>query len=281
MNAHWQGYSRLQIGDGGKPCVQVAGWLEWGVAPGALFAPDNGSGSSLHCVMPAEQQKESGDASDEAEDDSEDPVRLRYDVRRQRLSVRIDASLMSPSRGYVPPSRLDDGIPAVWLDYQVKAAQNNGAMFAGVERRTTLFGTFNLGANAGPWRIRSSHIYSRYTDGKPEWEHIDAYAQRDIARWRGRLRVGEGYTDNLLFDSMPYTAMPLVVHGKVWKYAFDVGAFHFTPYRRKKAQTLGSGLIHLRRRVEETCGDCRTATTNESHYTNGAFAAQEDLYCEI
>ncbi len=47
---------------------------------------------------------------------------------------------------------------------------------------------------------------------------------------------------------------------------------------RKKARTAGSGLIHLRRRVEETCGDCRTATTNEAHYTNGASTSQENSH---
>ncbi len=210
VNTHWRGYSWLRLRDDGKPCAQIADWLEWGIAPGAQFAPDNGSGSSLYCVMPAKRQNAPGDTPASAgENKDEAPARLRYDARRHRLAVRIDSSLMNPAQGYVPPSRLDDGIPALWLDYQVNAAQNNGAMYADVERRTTLYGTFNLGANAGPWRIRSSHLYSRNTIGKPEWEHIDAYAQRDIARWHGRLRLGEGYTDDLLFDSMPFTGAQL------------------------------------------------------------------------
>ncbi|KAB0648589.1 hypothetical protein F7R13_30340 [Burkholderia territorii] len=50
---------------------------------------------------------------------------------------------------------------------------------------------------------------------------------------------------------------------------------------RKKARTAGSGLIHLRRRVEETCGGCRSATTNEAHYTNELTVSQENLHCEI
>ncbi|QDS25364.1 hypothetical protein FPQ37_03435 [Burkholderia contaminans] len=50
---------------------------------------------------------------------------------------------------------------------------------------------------------------------------------------------------------------------------------------RKKARTAGSGLIHHRRRVEETFGGCRSATTNEAHYTNASPAAQENLHYEI
>lgn len=50
---------------------------------------------------------------------------------------------------------------------------------------------------------------------------------------------------------------------------------------RKKARTAGSGLIHLRRRVEETCGGCRSATTNEAHYTNAPPTSQENLHYEI
>lgn len=50
---------------------------------------------------------------------------------------------------------------------------------------------------------------------------------------------------------------------------------------RKKARTAGSGLIHLRRRVEETFGGCRSATTNEAHYTNAPPTSQENLHYEI
>ncbi|WP_205170697.1 hypothetical protein, partial [Burkholderia sp. LMG 13014] len=50
---------------------------------------------------------------------------------------------------------------------------------------------------------------------------------------------------------------------------------------RKKARTAGSGLIHHRRRVEETFGGCRSATTNEAHYTNALPTSQENLHYEI
>ncbi|MPV57932.1 hypothetical protein GD416_16240 [Burkholderia sp. BE24] len=50
---------------------------------------------------------------------------------------------------------------------------------------------------------------------------------------------------------------------------------------RKKARTAGSGLIHLRRRVEETFGGCRSATTNEVDYTNALRTSQENLHYEI
>ncbi|TGN94853.1 hypothetical protein [Burkholderia sp. USMB20] len=50
---------------------------------------------------------------------------------------------------------------------------------------------------------------------------------------------------------------------------------------RKKARTAGSGLIHLRRRVEETCGGCRSATTNEADYTNASPTSQENLHYEM
>ncbi|PRH11383.1 hypothetical protein C6T60_00770 [Burkholderia multivorans] len=33
--------------------------------------------------------------------------------------------------------------------------------------------------------------------------------------------------------------------------------------------------------MEETFGGCRSATTNESHYTNGLQTSQENLHCEI
>jgi hypothetical protein len=51
--------------------------------------------------------------------------------------------------------------------------------------------------------------------------------------------------------------------------------------RRKKTRTSGSGLIHQRRRVEETCGGCLTAATNENDYMSRPCATQEYLHCEM
>lgn len=50
--------------------------------------------------------------------------------------------------------------------------------------------------------------------------------------------------------------------------------------RRKKTRTSGSGLIHQRRRVEETCGGCRTTATNENDYMRRPCATQDYLHCE-
>ncbi|RQT60620.1 hypothetical protein DF043_18340 [Burkholderia cepacia] len=33
--------------------------------------------------------------------------------------------------------------------------------------------------------------------------------------------------------------------------------------------------------MEETFGGCRSATTNEAHYTNASSTPQENLHCEI
>ncbi|RQZ66694.1 hypothetical protein DIE08_17565 [Burkholderia sp. Bp9004] len=33
--------------------------------------------------------------------------------------------------------------------------------------------------------------------------------------------------------------------------------------------------------MEETCGGCRSATTNEAHYTNAPPTSQENLHYEI
>ena len=51
-----------------------------------------------------------------------------------------------------PPSRWDDGVPGVLIDYNLTAQSINQRDTA---RRTNLTGNGTFGANAGPWRFRA------------------------------------------------------------------------------------------------------------------------------
>lgn len=250
VNGHWAGFSWLTLQDNGRPCAEVAAWLEWGVTPLAAFAPQDPAGND-RCVLPQhaaplDQPEVLANATPEetglAEEAEEDPVRMRYDLRRQQLNVRITDALMSRSRGYVPPARLDYGVDALRVDYQLSASRSAGANAQEYDRRTSLFGALNLGANAGPWRFRSNHVYSDPTVGNPEWNRLETYVQRDIRRWRGKLLLGEGVTDSLLFDSMPFTGAQLASDDNLLP--DHLGAF--SPVVRGNAQ--GSAEVFIRQR---------------------------------
>jgi outer membrane usher protein len=292
VNGHWQGYAWLRLRANGEPCINVASWLEWGLASTLKFSSEH-DGADGVCVLPP---------------NDDDQVRLRYDARRQQLSVRIDQELMSRTRGDVPISRRDAGIPVLRLDYQLSGSQNSGLDSEDNERDTQLFAALNAGANWGAWRLRSNHTWMQPLSGPSQWEHLESYLQRDLATWQGKLLLGDSHTDDLLFDSIafrgaqllsqdemlpdylhafspvirgiaqgnaevsvrqngvlfyhvfvaagpfalydvrppgggdievtlreadgkervylePYTAMPLLVHSKVWKYALNAGRF--------------------------------------------------------
>lgn len=226
VNGHWSGFSWLATGADGKPCAEVADWLEWGVMPAAEFAAQADAGDA-RCVMPQRSQHphdadaappdipddatpEEREAAEEAlEEEAEPAARVRYDAHQQQLNVRITDSLMSRARGYVPPARLDNGVDAVRFDYQLSASHTEGANALDYNRRTSAFATLNAGANVDVWQFRSNHVYSSPTIGKPEWERLETYVQRDVRRVRGKLLLGDGATDSLLFDSIPFSGAQL------------------------------------------------------------------------
>src|SRR5690606_27863745 len=230
INGHWKGNAWLRIRDDGRPCVLVSHWLEWGVAPNAPYRPDSDVPGHTRCVEPERPAPRvvvasggaivlhpatragSEPAKDDEDDDDDAPlVRRRYDVHRHQLSVRVDNDLMSRARGDVPFSRHDDGVTALRLDYQVNASQSRQAGQASDSPRNAVYATFNPGINVGAWRARSTFNYSR--DGmpafsgkrEPRWTHDNTYLTRDIGRWRSKVTLGEGYTDSLLFESIPFT----------------------------------------------------------------------------
>lgn len=230
INGHWKGYSWLRIRDDGQPCALVSHWLEWGVAPTAPFQPDSDVATHTRCVAPdrpAPRMAAAPDGTpavatpavpgnepgkDDEDDDDDTPlVRRRYDAQRHQLTIRVDNDIMSRARGDVPFSRHDDGITAFRLDYRVNASRTTVDMDGSSHRQNAVYATLNPGINVGPWRARSTFNYSR--DGTqdidgghdPHWTREATYLTRDIGRWRSRVLLGEGNTDSLLFDSIPFT----------------------------------------------------------------------------
>lgn len=228
INGHWKGYSWLRIRDDGRPCALVSHWLEWGVASTVSFSPDSENASHSHCVAPERPEpralaladgKPTGNAvsasTDDDDDDDEPLVRTRYDAQRHQLTIRVDNDILSRARGDVPFSRHDDGITAFRLDYQVNASRTSDTIDGTRRRQDAVYATLNPGINIGPWRARSTFNYSRddmlVVDGQrePSWTREATYLTRDIGRWRSRAVLGEGQTDSLLFESIPFTGASL------------------------------------------------------------------------
>lgn len=107
-----------------------------------------------------------------------------------------------------PPSRWDEGVPGLLLDYNLTAQ----TIHQGQESaRNEVSGNGTVGANAGPWRLRADwqgRVEGReQSHQKMEWSRF--YAYRALPAIQSRLTLGENYLYSDLFDSFRFTGAAL------------------------------------------------------------------------
>ncbi|HBR2043253.1 TPA: fimbria/pilus outer membrane usher protein [Klebsiella pneumoniae] len=113
---------------------------------------------------------------------------------------------------WLPPSRWDNGIPGLLLDYNI-----NGRVHKSHKGKQSQSLSYNgsAGANFGAWRLRAdyqgnlNHTTGRSngTDSQLTWSRF--YMYRAIPRWRANLMLGENYTNSDIFSSWSYTGVSL------------------------------------------------------------------------
>ncbi|PHM46465.1 hypothetical protein Xmau_00879 [Xenorhabdus mauleonii] len=113
---------------------------------------------------------------------------------------------------WTPPSRWDNGIPGLLLDYNADATLSKPE-HGGHSQSAWINGT--VGANYGAWRLRSNYRgnYS-YTAGQSrqkstslDWDRI--YLYRALPAWRSKLTIGESSFSSDLLQSWSYTGLAL------------------------------------------------------------------------
>ncbi|MBF7993686.1 outer membrane usher protein [Rahnella laticis] len=121
------------------------------------------------------------------------------------------AYLEYTSKNWDPPSRWDNGIAGVLLDYNINADTTDNR---GRGQTQTVSGVGTVGANMGPWRLRAdwSEQYS-HTTGKAEsrqqFEWNRYYMYRAIASLKAKLTLGDDYLQSNIFDSFQYAGASL------------------------------------------------------------------------
>lgn len=132
------------------------------------------------------------------------------DLATSSLHISVpQAYLEYNARNWDPPSRWDNGVPGVLMDYNL-TAKSSGRK--GSARQTDLSGNGTFGANAGPWRLRADwqgriedESYSRAR--RLEWSRF--YAYRALPAMQARLTLGENYLYSSVFDSFRFTGVAL------------------------------------------------------------------------
>lgn len=129
----------------------------------------------------------------------------QFDFNHSRLNLSVpQIALYRDARGYIDPSRWDDGMPVLFTNYAFSGSQNQ------YDSDNTQRQYLNMqnGANIGPWRLRN---YSTWThnDNDTRWESINSWLQRDIKSLKSQLVMGESATEGTVFTSYQFTGMRL------------------------------------------------------------------------
>ncbi len=144
----------------------------------------------------------------------------RLDLSRLRLNISVpQVAMQSLVNRNADPSLWDDGIPALMVNYNVSAGRTTSRYDHGKKNENTnVFASVRLGANAGPWRLRSNLTHSRfeYSGGNKQSATTNTQTyfsnttlSRDIRALRSTLLMGESSTGSDVFDGVPFKGVQL------------------------------------------------------------------------
>ncbi|EFB73108.1 fimbria/pilus outer membrane usher protein [Providencia rustigianii] len=144
----------------------------------------------------------------------------RLDLSRLRLNISVpQVAMQSQVNRNADPSLWDDGIPALMANYNISAGRTTSRYDHGKKNQNTnVFASARLGANAGPWRLRSNLTHSRFeysgSGNQSATTNTQTYfsnttLSRDIRALRSTLLVGESSTGSDVFDGVPFKGVQL------------------------------------------------------------------------
>lgn len=109
-------------------------------------------------------------------------------------------AIISQSKGYIDPSRWDDGVTAGFVDYAFSGSQSK---HESDEVSSNQYLNLRSGMNIGGWRARNYSTWSK-TDDSHSWDAISTYVQHDIDALKAQFTAGENSTRGEVFDSLQY-----------------------------------------------------------------------------
>ncbi|WP_373226784.1 fimbria/pilus outer membrane usher protein [Enterobacter cloacae complex sp. ESBL7] len=131
----------------------------------------------------------------------------KFDYNKKLLAITVpQASLGAASEMRTPPSRWDEGIPALLMNYNYSGSQQSNQG----ERNGSDFLSLNGQLNVLGWRVRSGLAWHRSDRGGSDWNTQDVYAQHDYSFMRGgQFSVGRLTSDGSVVDSVPFTGVTM------------------------------------------------------------------------
>ena len=116
---------------------------------------------------------------------------VEFDVSALALKISVPQAYIQRGAGHsVDRSLWDDGVTALFTDYQLNFNRNISQGYHNDYRFLGLRNGFNLGT----WRLRNESSVSGYTGVRDTFSSNRSYIERDVASLNGRFAAGELYT---------------------------------------------------------------------------------------
>jgi outer membrane usher protein len=142
--------------------------------------------------------------------DSANQFELQFWYRPEAslLTLLFPQEAFNPQQNGVSTSRWDDGINALFVNYQLDVNHQRG-QYRWDTPGTDATLVLENGLNVGPWRVRYQNTFWREADKQHGSYSNAASVWRSITAMRSRLNIGDGYTSPNLFDSLAYKGISL------------------------------------------------------------------------
>ncbi|NJQ21810.1 fimbria/pilus outer membrane usher protein [Pantoea sp. LS15] len=147
--------------------------------------------------------------------DSLPGMTVKADLGQSALNITVPQIYLEyVSANWDPPSRWDNGVAGMLLDYSLNAGVTRDNRYG--ERRS-LTGSGTAGANWGAWRLRAdwqlrdllADNNNYRSNGKGlYWSRY--YLYRALPDWKARLTLGEDYLTSDIFDTFRFAGASLV-----------------------------------------------------------------------
>jgi outer membrane usher protein PapC len=142
-------------------------------------------------------------------------MEIRGDLATNGLYLNIPQAFLEYSDdNWEPPSRWDEGIPGLLLDYNVNVRSQHQQRDGSSTQN--LSGNGTAGTNLGAWRFRAdwqANVDHQTGTGQSTRKQLDwsrYYAYRAIPALLSKLTVGESFLDSGIFDSFRFTGASLI-----------------------------------------------------------------------
>lgn len=135
-----------------------------------------------------------------------DGAQYDFDFIKQKLSLSFpQAALSNRVKGYIPPEQWDQGINAMFLNYNFSGSNDS-------LNHNNYFLSVGAGLNLGPWQLRHSSSIN-YNQDHPyknvQFSHLNTYVQRPLVGLKSHLVIGNNSSNNEVFDSLSFRGVRL------------------------------------------------------------------------